>query len=47
MRLEVMASTSQTPLYAESALNLPGGAVYTLFMLGDAGATQHLLRKDR
>ena len=47
MRLEVTSPASTTPIYSESALNVPGNAVYTLFMLGDAATPLHLLRKDR
>ena len=45
-RLDVISPTSPTPLYSESNLNVPGNAVYTLFMLGDAGAPIHLLQRD-
>jgi hypothetical protein len=45
-RLDVISPSSPTPLYSESNLNVPGNAVYTLFMLGDAGAPIHLLQRD-
>nr|MDQ2735385.1 hypothetical protein [Pseudomonadota bacterium] len=45
-RLDVISPSSPTPLYTESNLNVPGNAVYTLFMLGDAGAPIHLLQRD-
>ena len=46
-RLDVISPASPTPIYSESDLNVPGNAVYTLFMLGDASAPIHLLRRDR
>ncbi|MEP6739487.1 MAG: DUF4397 domain-containing protein [Caldimonas sp.] len=50
MQIDV-ASTSQTYVH-DTALNVPGNAVYTLFMLGDASVVfpstaNHLLRRDR
>jgi hypothetical protein len=45
-RLDVISPSSPTPLYSESNLNVPGNAVYTLFMLGDAAAPIHLLQRD-
>ena len=45
-RLDVISPSSPNPLYSESNLNVPGNAVYTLFMLGDAGAPIHLLQRD-
>lgn len=47
MRLDVTSALSPTALYSESGLNIGADTVYTLFMLGDAGAPQHLLRKYR
>ena len=47
MRLDVTSPSSLTPVYTESNLSIPGGAVYTLFMLGDSAAPAHLLRRDR
>jgi len=47
MRLDVTSDLSSAALYSESALNIGGDSVYTLFMLGDASAPQHVLRKDR
>ena len=47
MRVDVISPSSLTPIYSESALNVPGNAVFTLFMFGDASAPAHLLRRDR
>ena len=47
VRLDVFSPASLTAIYSESALSLPGNAVYTLFMLGDTSAPIHLLQKDR
>jgi hypothetical protein len=47
LRLDVFSPSSLTPIYSESNLAVPGNAVYTLFMLGDAGAPIHLLQRDR
>lgn len=47
MRLDVTSALSAAAVYSESALNLPGNAVYTLFMVGDAGTPTHVLRRDR
>jgi hypothetical protein len=47
LRLDVFSPASLTPIYSESNLSVPGNAVYTLFMLGDAGAPIHLLQRDR
>jgi len=38
---------SAAAVYSESALNLPGNAVCTLFMVGDAGTPMHVLRRSR
>ena len=45
-RLDVFSPSSPTAIYSESTLNVPGNAVYTLFMLGDAAAPIHLLQRD-
>ncbi len=45
-RLDVLSPFSPTPIYSESMLNIPGNAVYTLFMLGDSGTPLHLLERD-
>jgi hypothetical protein len=45
-RLDVFSPSSPTAVYTESTLNVPGDAVYTLFMLGDASAPIHLLQRD-
>ena len=45
-RLDVFSPSSPIAIYSESTLNVPGNAVYTLFMLGDAGAPIHLLQRD-
>lgn len=45
-RLDVISPTNPTPVYSESNLNVPGNAVYTLFMLGDSAAPIHLLQRD-
>lgn len=47
MRLDVTSALNPAALYSESALNIGGDSVYTLFMLGHSGASQHGLRKDR
>jgi hypothetical protein len=47
LRVDVFSPTSLTPLYSDPALSLPGNAVYTLFMLGDAATPIPVLRKDR
>jgi hypothetical protein len=47
MRVEVTSAASQQSLFLQTALNIPGGGVYTLFMLGDAAAPVGVLRKDR
>ena len=44
----MFSPSSLTPIYTRAiidAAQLPGNAVYTLFMLGDAGAPIELLRK--
>ena len=47
LRIDVFSPTSLTPIYSDPALSVPGNAVYTLFMLGDAAAPIPLLRRDR
>jgi hypothetical protein len=47
MRLDVTSPSGATPVYSESGLSIPGASVFTLFMLGDAGAPSHVLRRDR
>lgn len=45
-QLDVVDSSTQASLYSNS-LVIPGNAVYTLFMVGGAGAPSGLLRRDR
>jgi hypothetical protein len=47
MSVDVLAAGSLLPIYSASALSIPGNAVYTFFMLGDAAAPIPLLRRDR
>jgi len=51
LQLDVFAASNPTPIYSTTntggPLTLPGNSVFTLFMLGDAGAPVHLLRRDR
>lgn len=47
VRLDVTAPAGVTPIYSESALNIPNNDVFTLFMLGDASTPTHVLRRDR
>ena len=47
MRVEATAAVTQQSVYLQPALNLSGGSVYTLFMLGDSSAPVGVLRKDR
>lgn len=47
LRVDVFSPASLTPIYSDSALSVPGNAVYTLFMLGDAATPIPLLRRDR
>jgi len=47
LRVDVFSTSVLAPIYSDPALSLPGNAVYTLFMLGDASAPIPLLRKDR
>lgn len=44
--IDVTSPASLTPIYTAD-VPIPGDAVFTLFMLGDASAPIHLLRKDR
>ncbi|HZW72673.1 MAG TPA: hypothetical protein VFF43_03970 [Caldimonas sp.] len=51
LQLDVLSANSLTPVWSSSTLSaplsVPGNAVFTLFMLGDAGAPVALLRRDR
>lgn len=47
LRVDVFSPASLTPIYSDAALSVPGNAVYTLFMLGDAATPIPLLRRDR
>ena len=47
LRVDVFSPASLTPIYSDPALSVPGNAVYTLFMLGDAATPIPLLRRDR
>jgi hypothetical protein len=47
LRVDVFSANGLTPIYSDSSLSVPGNAVYTLFMLGDAAAPIPLLRRDR
>ena len=48
LRLDVTTPGSPTSIYpGGAALTVPGNAVYTLFMLGDASVPVPLLRRDR
>ena len=47
MRLEVSSSLSPTPISLQTALNIPGGGVYSIFVLGDPAAPITSVRKDR
>ncbi|MEO8524644.1 MAG: DUF4397 domain-containing protein [Caldimonas sp.] len=44
--IDVTSPASLTPIYTAD-VPVPGNAVFTLFMLGDAASPIHLLRKDR
>jgi Domain of unknown function (DUF4397) len=49
-QLAVISPSSLTPIFPvppTATVSIPGGAVFTLFMLGDAGAPAGVLRKDR
>ena len=45
-RIDVLTTSNPTPIFSDSMLNVPGNAVYTMFMLGDASAPIHLLQRD-
>lgn len=45
-RLDILSPTSAAPIFTDSMLNIPGNAVYTMFMLGDGSAPIHLLQRD-
>jgi hypothetical protein len=47
MRLQVDSPTSATPVSLQTALNVPGGGVYTVFVLGDVNSPVTSVRKDR
>lgn len=47
MRLEVTSALSSTPVSLQTGLNIPGGGVYSIFVLGDATAPATLVRRDR
>lgn len=45
MQIDVMPPTTTTPLF--TGVNVPGGSVYTMFLLGDASAPVPVFRRDR
>jgi hypothetical protein len=45
-RLDILSPNSAAPIFTDSMLNIPGNAVYTVFMLGDGSAPIHLLQRD-
>ncbi len=47
MRLEVNSPLSTAPISLQTALPVPGGGVYTVFVLGDVNAPVTSVRKDR
>jgi len=47
MRLEVKSPLSATPLYTLTEARIDARSLYTVFMLGEAGAPQPLLRRER
>ncbi|MBV9891939.1 MAG: DUF4397 domain-containing protein [Rhizobacter sp.] len=51
LQLDVFGANSVTPIWSSTSLStplsVPGNAVYTLFMLGDAAHPTALLRRDR
>jgi hypothetical protein len=51
LQLDVLSANSLTTIWSSSSLStplsVPGNSVFTLFMLGDAGAPVALLRRDR
>ena len=46
-QIEVTSPSSLTPIFSKNDASLPGSSVFTLFMLGDAGAPIGRLSKDR
>ena len=47
MRLEVATPLSVTPISLQNGLNIPGGSVYSIFVLGDSATPVTTIRKDR
>jgi hypothetical protein len=47
LRVDVFTPSSAIAIFSDSTLSVPGDAVFTLFMLGDAATPIALLRKDR
>lgn len=47
MEVDVTSSTSSTPVFSRTALSIAGSSVYTVFVLGDSGSPQGILRRDR
>lgn len=47
MQLQVSSPLSSAPVYQASALNIPAGNVYSVFVLGDVASPTTILRKDR
>jgi hypothetical protein len=47
MRIEVDSPSTSTPLSLQTGLNIPGGGVYSVFVLGDVAAPVTQLRRDR
>lgn len=47
MRLEVTSALSAQPISLQSGLNIPGGGVYSIFVLGDAATPITSVRRDR
>jgi hypothetical protein len=45
-RIDILSPSSAAPIFTDSMLNIPGNAVYTMFMLGDGSAPIHLLQRD-
>lgn len=46
MRLEITSPLSSTPVSLMTGLNIPGGGVYSIFVLGDSAAPTTTVRKD-
>jgi hypothetical protein len=46
-RIEVTSALSPTPLSLQTGLSLPGGGVYSVFVLGDISAPVTAIRRDR